>query len=141
MLIQCHGLKDQLGIYIFHAHQTTKGRMICASADIFVVASPSFLGAPIFPFLVGYWSAPFLLNFLKHKIKKKKKSYLLVGHYMVLVIHTQQKQQQLLDCLDWLPYLPTLDINLSSMYLLSPIILIFFFFFFRRGCWPTGTEA
>jgi len=32
-----------------------------------------FLGAPIFPFLVGYWSAPFLLIFLKHKIKNKNK--------------------------------------------------------------------
>jgi hypothetical protein len=41
--------------------------MICASADIFVVASPSFLGAPIFPFLVGYWSAPFSLFNFKNK--------------------------------------------------------------------------
>jgi hypothetical protein len=52
--------------YIFSMHtKLQKGRMICASADIFVVASPSFLGAPIFPFLVGYWSAPFLFEFKK----------------------------------------------------------------------------
>jgi hypothetical protein len=68
----------------------------------------------------------------KIKIKIKIKSYLLVGHHMILAIHTQQKQQQQLDCLDWLPYLPTSDINLSSMYLLSPMIIIFFFFFRER---------
>jgi len=67
-----------------------------------------------FSFSCWILECTFFIKKFKNRIKIKIKSYLLVGHYMVLAIHTQQKQQQQPDCLDWLPYLPTSDINLSS---------------------------
>ncbi len=132
MLIQCHGLKDQLGVYMCIYIPCTlnykRKNDMCIHRHLCCCFTFLFR-CTYFPFSCWILECTFLKSFF-YKIK----SYLLVGHYMVLLaIHTHQKQQQQqLDCLDWLPYLPTSDINLSSMYLLSPMLIIFFFFFFFR---------